>query len=139
MERQHDKNVEMLPSALRDLFMAARTPKAEEPPRPPAAPDAEKLPRGRPKEKRAYQRTKPFHESERRTPAEAFCVKCRAYSEPTQWKLVTFKNGRPALQGRCPSCGPPVGARWPASSPPEERPCGRRCRRGRPEPGTCSA
>ena len=108
VERQHDKNVEMLPSALRDLFMAARTPKAEEPPRPPAAPDAEKLPRGRPKEKRAYQRTKPFHESERRTPAEAFCVKCRAYSEHTQWKLVTFKNGRPAVQGVCPTCGSKV-------------------------------
>ena len=108
MEQLHDKYLEMLPSALRDLFTADRTPKQEKPPRGPAAPDAKKLPRGRPKEKRAYHRTKPFHESQRRTPAEAFCVKCRAYSEPTQWKPVTFKNGRPAVQGVCPACGSKV-------------------------------
>ena len=108
VKRQRDAYLEMLPSALRDFLLAAWTPPEKKPPHPPAAPDAKKLPRGRPKEKRAYERTKPFHESERRTPAEAFCVKCRAYSEPTEWTLVTFKNGRPAVQGVCPTCGSKV-------------------------------
>jgi hypothetical protein len=108
VKRQRDKYLEMLPSALGDFLLAAWTPPAKKPSRPPAAPDAQKLPRGRPKEKRTYERTKPFHQSERRSPAEAFCVKCRAYSEPTEWTLVTFKNGRPAVQGVCPRCGSKV-------------------------------
>ena len=36
---------------------------------------------------------------------EAYCLKCRTKREirtPTQ---VTLKNGRPATQGTCPTCG----------------------------------
>jgi hypothetical protein len=93
-------------------------------PPPPPLPTSEKRPRGRPKEKRPYRRQRPFHESERRTPAEAFCVKCRAYREPAKWKLVTFRNGRAAIQGICPVCGSKVariitarGAELLASAP----------------------
>ena len=64
--------------------------------------------RGRPIVKRAYKRRKPFHGSIRRTDAEAFCVKCRDYCEPRDLALLTFRNGRPALQGICPSCGSKV-------------------------------
>ena len=77
-------------------------------PRPGAFAPPEKLPRGRPKEKRPYERRQPFHLSERRTATQAFCVKCRDYREPADWTLVTFKNGAPALQGLCPSCGSKV-------------------------------
>jgi hypothetical protein len=67
---------------------------------------AEKRPRGRPKKvKGPYARKKLFHQNERRTQAEGFCVKCRAYRQPPEWNLVTFRNGRPALQGVCPICG----------------------------------
>jgi len=36
---------------------------------------------------------------------EAYCVKCRAKKEIQNPKKVTLKNGRPAVQGTCPTCG----------------------------------
>ncbi len=36
---------------------------------------------------------------------EAYCVKCRAKREMSQAKQVTMKNGKPAVQGKCPVCG----------------------------------
>jgi len=36
---------------------------------------------------------------------EAYCVKCRAKREMREPKDVVFKNGRPATQGKCPTCG----------------------------------
>ncbi|MEE8537505.1 MAG: DUF5679 domain-containing protein [Acidobacteriota bacterium] len=34
-----------------------------------------------------------------------YCVKCKAKREMKETKQVTMKNGRPALQGKCPECG----------------------------------
>jgi len=36
---------------------------------------------------------------------EAYCVKCRAKKEMKDPKAVTMKNGKPATQGVCPTCG----------------------------------
>ncbi len=36
---------------------------------------------------------------------EAYCVKCKAKRAIVDAKQVTMKNGRPALQGKCPVCG----------------------------------
>ena len=36
---------------------------------------------------------------------EAYCVKCRAKKEMKDAKAVTMKNGKPATQGVCPTCG----------------------------------
>ena len=36
---------------------------------------------------------------------QAYCVKCRAKREMKDAKAVTMKNGRPATQGVCPTCG----------------------------------
>ena len=36
---------------------------------------------------------------------QAYCVKCRAKREMKDAKAVTLKNGRPATQGVCPTCG----------------------------------
>ncbi|MCY4490505.1 MAG: DUF5679 domain-containing protein [Thaumarchaeota archaeon] len=36
---------------------------------------------------------------------EAYCVKCRAKREVKNPKVVTMKNGRPAVKGTCPKCG----------------------------------
>ena len=36
---------------------------------------------------------------------QAYCVKCRAKKEMKDPKAITMKNGRPATQGTCPSCG----------------------------------
>ena len=36
---------------------------------------------------------------------EAYCVKCKAKRAIADAKQVTMKNGRPALQGKCPVCG----------------------------------
>ena len=98
----------ILPPPVRLALLRALTQGAEEVPGQAAFAAPAKLPRGRPKEKRAYQRRTPFHLGQRRTATQAFCVKCRDYREPTDWALVTFKNGRPALQGLCPSCGSKV-------------------------------
>jgi len=36
---------------------------------------------------------------------EAYCVKCRAKKEIKGAHNITLKNGRPAVQGSCPTCG----------------------------------
>jgi hypothetical protein len=36
---------------------------------------------------------------------QAYCVKCRAKKEMKDAKAITMKNGKPATQGTCPSCG----------------------------------
>ncbi|MCX6005736.1 MAG: DUF5679 domain-containing protein [Chloroflexi bacterium] len=36
---------------------------------------------------------------------QGFCMKCRAMKEMKNPKAVTMKNGKPANQGVCPSCG----------------------------------
>lgn len=36
---------------------------------------------------------------------EAYCVKCKAKREMKDAKAVTMKNGKPATQGLCPTCG----------------------------------
>ena len=40
--------------------------------------------------------------------AEAYCFKCRAKREIRNPSPVTLKNGRPATQGTCPTCGTKV-------------------------------
>ena len=39
---------------------------------------------------------------------EAYCFKCRARREIQNPQLITLKNGKPATQGGCPSCGTKV-------------------------------
>ncbi|MDQ3467871.1 MAG: DUF5679 domain-containing protein [Chloroflexota bacterium] len=36
---------------------------------------------------------------------EAYCVKCREKREMQDAKEVTMKNGRNAMEGKCPVCG----------------------------------
>ncbi len=36
---------------------------------------------------------------------EAYCVKCKAKKEIQDAKPVTLKNGKPATEGKCPTCG----------------------------------
>ncbi len=36
---------------------------------------------------------------------QAYCVKCRAKKEMKDTKSIIMKNGRPATQGICPTCG----------------------------------
>ena len=36
---------------------------------------------------------------------QAYCLKCRAKREMQGARQVTLKNGRPATQGTCPTCG----------------------------------
>lgn len=36
---------------------------------------------------------------------EAYCMKCRAKKEMQDARSVIMKNGRPATQGLCPTCG----------------------------------
>ena len=36
---------------------------------------------------------------------EAYCVKCREKKEMKSAKVIMMKNGRPATQGECPTCG----------------------------------
>ena len=36
---------------------------------------------------------------------QAYCVKCRAKKEMRDPKPIVMKNGRPATQGTCPTCG----------------------------------
>jgi len=36
---------------------------------------------------------------------EGYCVKCRKKNEIKDAKTVTMKNGTPATQGTCPTCG----------------------------------
>ncbi len=36
---------------------------------------------------------------------EAYCLKCRQKREMQDEKAVSMKNGKPAVQGKCPVCG----------------------------------
>jgi Zn finger protein HypA/HybF involved in hydrogenase expression len=36
---------------------------------------------------------------------QAYCMKCRAKKEMKDAKAITMKNGKPATQGVCPTCG----------------------------------
>jgi len=36
---------------------------------------------------------------------QAYCVKCRAKREMKDTKAIVMKNGKPATQGVCPTCG----------------------------------
>ena len=36
---------------------------------------------------------------------QAYCMKCRSKKEMKDSKSITMKNGRPATQGTCPTCG----------------------------------
>ena len=36
---------------------------------------------------------------------EAYCMKCKAKREMSNAEQITMKNGRPATQGKCPTCG----------------------------------
>jgi len=36
---------------------------------------------------------------------QAYCVKCRTKREMKDARAITMKNGRPATQGVCPTCG----------------------------------
>ena len=36
---------------------------------------------------------------------QAYCFKCRAKKEMKDAKSITMKNGKPATQGVCPTCG----------------------------------
>jgi len=36
---------------------------------------------------------------------EAYCMKCKTKREMKDPKSVTLKNGKPATQGVCPTCG----------------------------------
>ena len=38
-------------------------------------------------------------------PATAYCMKCKTSREMTNAKPITMKNGRPATEGTCPTCG----------------------------------
>ena len=40
--------------------------------------------------------------------AQVYCVKCKAKKEAIDTKKVTMKNGKPALEGKCPTCGTKV-------------------------------
>jgi RNase P subunit RPR2 len=37
--------------------------------------------------------------------ASMYCVKCRAKKEDPNAVKVTMKNGKPAMKGKCPTCG----------------------------------
>ena len=53
----------------------------------------------------------------RETIVEAYCVKCREKREMKDAKQITMKNGKPAVQGKCPVCGTTmnkIGASLPA-------------------------
>ena len=47
----------------------------------------------------------PFHRKEGGKPMQAYCMKCRTKREMKDPKAITMKNGRPATQGTCPTCG----------------------------------
>lgn len=37
--------------------------------------------------------------------ATMYCVKCRAKKDDPKAVPVTLKNGKPAMKGKCPTCG----------------------------------
>ena len=40
--------------------------------------------------------------------ATMYCVKCREKREVPDAKKITMKNGKPAMEGKCPVCGTKV-------------------------------
>ena len=36
---------------------------------------------------------------------EAYCLKCREKREMSNPTPITMKNGKPATEGKCPTCG----------------------------------
>ena len=36
---------------------------------------------------------------------QAYCVKCKSKKDMRAAKSITMKNGKPATQGTCPTCG----------------------------------
>ena len=36
---------------------------------------------------------------------QAYCMKCKTQREMKNPQQITMKNGRPATQGACPTCG----------------------------------
>ncbi|HZU03410.1 MAG TPA: DUF5679 domain-containing protein [Ktedonobacteraceae bacterium] len=42
--------------------------------------------------------------------AQGYCVKCKAKRDIKDGKLVTMKNGKPALKGSCSVCGTTINA-----------------------------
>jgi Zn finger protein HypA/HybF involved in hydrogenase expression len=63
-----------------------------------------KRPRGRPKTKRSYERTRPFLTNAKSSPAESICLGCRAWRVAEGEVPVVLGNGRAALRGTCPVC-----------------------------------
>jgi len=39
---------------------------------------------------------------------QAYCMKCRKKVDVKDPKEITLKNGRPSVQGTCPTCGTKV-------------------------------
>ncbi len=39
---------------------------------------------------------------------QAYCMKCRSKKEVKNAKAITMKNGKPATQGTCSTCGTKV-------------------------------
>jgi hypothetical protein len=58
-----------------------------------------------PRERRPYQRRKPFMTGQRASDKEGLCLRCRAFRKLRRPRPVTLSNGRPALRGTCPVCG----------------------------------
>ena len=46
-----------------------------------------------------------FYSKREATQMQAYCVKCRAKREMKDAKSITMKNGKPATQGVCTTCG----------------------------------
>ena len=47
----------------------------------------------------------PIQNKEGGEPMQAYCMKCRTKREMKDPKAIIMKNGRPATQGVCPTCG----------------------------------
>jgi predicted nucleic acid-binding Zn-ribbon protein len=43
---------------------------------------------------------------------EAYCVKCREKREMVDGQEVVMKNGKKAMQGKCPTCGTKLFRSW---------------------------
>lgn len=42
------------------------------------------------------------------TDVDAYCVKCKASRKVSNGQIITTKNGRSAVKGKCPVCGTTV-------------------------------
>ena len=51
---------------------------------------------------------------------QAYCLKCRDHRDITEAEEVTLKNGRPAIKGKCGTCGANV-SRLGKATPEEEQ------------------